>query len=302
MSSNWKITARGPRQAVEQALAAQGAVDNWDPDFVVGARELPERPEEWLLEAWLPRRPTHGDMLRVQKLFTGSAPRVTTERLGDIDWVSASRQHARPIVAGPFRVRTPDFKRLDQPDLIEFEIPAAQAFGTGQHATTSGCLEMLAAMKARRVRPHKIADIGTGTGLLAFAALALWPHARATATDNDPVCADSVLDNATRNGIALGNGRGELAFGVAEGVEGEQHEARAPYDLIIANILARPLIELAPDFAAMTSARGHLLLSGLLVSQEAAVRSSYRRAGFRLVARLAKGEWSILWLRRRYQV
>ena len=301
MSTSWKLTARGPRQAVEEALAAQAAVDDWEADFVVGARELPEAPQDWLLEAWLPRRPTIGDTQRLQDLFAGEAPQVTSERLGDVDWVSASRQHARPVVAGPFRVRTPDFAPLDQPGLIEFEIPAAQAFGTGQHATTAGCLEMLAAMKARRVRPRNVADVGTGTGLLAFAALALWPQIRATATDNDPVCADSVLDNATRNGIALGNGRGALAFGVAEGVEGEQHEARGPYDLIIANILARPLMQLAPDFAAMTSERGHVLLSGLLVSQEAAVRASYRRAGFRLVARLAKAEWSILWLRRRYQ-
>ena len=110
-----------------------------------------------------------------------------------------------------------------------------------------------------------------------------------------------MLDNAAGNGVTLGNGRGELAFGVAEGLDDELHLARQPYGLLIANILAGPLIDLAPDFAQAVGPRGNILLAGLLESQERAVRAVYLRAGFRLSARLVRDEWSILWLRRRYQ-
>ena len=107
-----------------------------------------------------------------------------------------------------------------------------------------------------------IADIGTGTGLLAFAALSLWPDARCIATDIDPVAIDVARDNAAINGVKLGHGAGELLLAVADGMDSPMLAARAPFDLIIANILAGPLIELAPDFAkalapaARSSSRG----------------------------------------------
>jgi ribosomal protein L11 methyltransferase len=299
--SGWKLTARAPREAVEAALGTHSLTEGWDPDFVVGASEVPDRPEEWLLEGWLARRPDQHDMERLLKLFAGARPELHVEKLADIDWVTVSQERARPVRIGPFRIRTPDFPPAPEPGVIEFEIPAAQAFGTGQHATTAGCLEMLAAMQARGLRFRSIADIGTGTGLLAFAALKLWPQARATATDNDPLCAPAIIDNAARNNVQLGDGRGELAFGIEAGVEGELHEANVPYELLIANILARPLIDLAPQFAEATAPRGHLLLAGLLTSQEQAVRTAFLRVGFGLTARLVKGEWSILWLRRRFR-
>ena len=305
MTSGWKLTARAPREVVEAALAAHGLLEEWGSNVVVGASEVPDRPQDWLLEAWLAHRPTHDDAERLRGLFGNPAPEVHVEKLADTDWVAASQARAEPVRAGPFRIRTPDYPPAgEEPGLIEFEIPAAQAFGTGQHATTAGCLEMLAEMKARGLRPRSIADIGTGTGLLAFAALALWPQARVSASDNDPLCAAALIDNAARNQVPLGGGRGgrgELAFAISEGIDGELHAANAPYDLIIANILAGPLIELAPRFAAAAAPRGHLLLAGLLDGQEAAVRAACLRAGFKPMARLLKGEWSILWLRRRFR-
>jgi ribosomal protein L11 methyltransferase len=108
-----------------------------------------------------------------------------------------------------------------------------------------------------------------------------------------------VEENAARNGIALGAGRGALVMAVADGMDDPLLQVRGPYDLIIANILAGPLIELAPDFARALVPGGHLLLAGLLEAQEPQVRAACRRAGFRLAARLVKGDWSILWLRRR---
>ena len=108
-----------------------------------------------------------------------------------------------------------------------------------------------------------------------------------------------VAENADNNGVVLGDGGGRLAMVIAEGMDHPLLEAAGPYDLLIANILAGPLVELAPDFACAVTPGGSVLLAGLLETQEATVRAAYRRAGFRLAARMVRGDWSILWLRRR---
>jgi ribosomal protein L11 methyltransferase len=158
---------------------------------------------------------------------------------------------------------------------------------------------MLTHMKRQGVVVKNCADIGTGTGLLAFAGLHLWPRALATASDIDAVCLDVVADNAATNGVPMGARAGELTMLVADGMAHPLLEARGPYDLIIANILAGPLIGLAPDFARHMVPGGHLVLAGLLETQEAQVRRAARMAGLRLAARLVNGDWSILWLRKR---
>jgi ribosomal protein L11 methyltransferase len=158
---------------------------------------------------------------------------------------------------------------------------------------------MLSAMKARGTVVRNMADIGTGTGLLAFAALHLWPRALAMASDIDAVCLDVVQSNAAMNGVVMGARAGELTMVVADGMDQPLLEVRGPYDLIIANILAAPLIELAGDFGGALVPGGSLLLAGLLETQEAQVRRACRRAGLRLAARLVGGDWSILWLRKR---
>jgi ribosomal protein L11 methyltransferase len=158
---------------------------------------------------------------------------------------------------------------------------------------------MLDAMKRRGVHVRNLADVGSGTGVLAFAALALWPRALAVASDIDPVCEPVMVENALLNAVPLGIRPGELAVVVAEGLDDPILTGRAPYDLVIANILAGPLVALAGDFTDAVSSGGHLLLAGLLTSQEPAVRAAYRTAGFRLAGRITRGDWSILWLRRR---
>ena len=186
------------------------------------------------------------------------------------------------------------------PGLIDFVIPASQAFGTGQHKTTAGCLEMLGHMKASGMAVRNVADIGTGTGLLGFAALALWPRALCTLTDIDPVCVPVVEENAATNGIPMGPRAGEAVMIVADGMEDPLLQVRGPYDLLIANILAGPLVSLAPDFGKAVPPGGSLLLAGLLAGeQEAAVKRAMHLAGFRMAARLQRGDWAILWLRRR---
>jgi len=300
MAQNWKMTALAPRAIIEAALIAHEDAFDWDPEIAIAGSEIAEnRPDEWQLEAWLAHKPNRADQAAFTALFGGCMPQITLELLPDTDWVTQSQKGLEPIRAGRFHVHTPDRAPLSQAGITDFVIPASQAFGTGQHATTAGCLTMLTAMKRHGVVVRNCADIGTGTGLLAFAALDLWPRALATLSDIDHVCAGVVEQNAALNGIAAGGRGGEMTMVVADGMDHPLLQARGPYDLIIANILAGPLITLAPDFAAALVPGGHLLLAGLLEMQEPDVHAACRRAGLRLAARQVSGDWSILWLRKR---
>jgi ribosomal protein L11 methyltransferase len=205
-----------------------------------------------------------------------------------------SQAGLRPIRAGRFTVHTPT--HAPEPDRINFEIDAGLAFGTGQHATTSGCLGALDALASSGRRFANIADIGTGTGLLGFAALALWPEAKAIATDIDPVSIDVTRENAVINGVKLGHSAGELLVVQADGMDSPLLTARAPFDLIIANILAGPLIDLGPAFAAALAPRGTVVLAGLLNTQADAVAQAYETLGLALADR-GTGEWPVLVLR-----
>lgn len=301
--TTWKLSLFAPKKIVQAALLAHDAHEDWDCELVIAGREVAEdRPDDWVLEGWYPRKPGKAEKAALAGLFAGvltsGAPKITIEQLPPTDWVTLSQQGTPPIRAGRFHVHTPEYPADDA--AIDFVIPASQAFGTGQHRTTAGCLEMLGHMKASGLRACRIADIGTGTGLLGFAALALWPRAGITLSDIDPVCVEVVEDNAALNDVPMGAGAGEAVMVVAEGMDHPLLKLRGPYDLLIANILAGPLVELAPDFAKAVPAGGSLLLAGLLAGeQEAAVKRAMRLAGFRPVARLQRGDWAILWLRRR---
>jgi len=281
---------------------AQGeAVGNMDelPGFgdhlpVLVADEPDEsRPDKWLIHAYFEREPTAGEIGLLTSLGCGP-PQI--EQLGEADWVTMSQAGLQPIRAGRFFVHTPTY-RSHPPGTIAFEIDASLAFGTGQHATTSGCLEVLDRLEREGAQFRNIADIGTGTGLLAFAALALWPEAKCIATDIDSIAIDVARDNAAINGVKLGHGAGELLLGVADGMDSPLLSARAQFDLIIANILAGPLIELAADFAKALAPGGTVMLAGLLDTQADAVIAAYGKRGLSLVDS-GTGEWPVLVLRR----
>jgi ribosomal protein L11 methyltransferase len=203
-----------------------------------------------------------------------------------------SQAGLQPIRAGRFYVHTPMYRSVP-PGAIAFEIDAGLAFGTGQHATTSGCLHALDKLERDCARFRNVADIGTGTGLLAFAALALWPEAKCIATDIDAVAVQVAQDNAAINDVKLGHGAGELLLAVAVGMDSPLLAARAPFDLIIANILAGPLIELAPAFAKALAPAGTVVLAGLLDEQAGAVGRAYEDEGLTLLDR-GFGEWPVL--------
>jgi ribosomal protein L11 methyltransferase len=286
---SWRVTIPCTRAQGEAIAGADDAL----PDAVLVADEPnPAKPDEWLIHAYFEREPRSGDLATIAKLG-GGEPQV--EQLGEADWVTMSQAGLQPVRAGRFTVHTPMFP--PDPERVNFEIDASLAFGTGQHATTSGCLAALDGLESDGARFANIADIGTGTGLLAFAALALWPEARCIATDIDPVAVEVARENAEINGIELGHGAGELLLAVADGMASPMLSARAPFDLIVANILAGPLIELAPDFASALAPGGAVVLAGLLDAQADAVIAAYEPQGLRLADR-GSSEWPVLVVRR----
>jgi ribosomal protein L11 methyltransferase len=250
------------------------------------------KPDEWLIHAYFEHPPTDEEIVLLTNLGSGS-PQV--EQLSEADWVTMSQAGLQPIRAGRFFVHTPTY-RSHPPGTVAFEIDASLAFGTGQHATTSGCLDALDTLERGGARFANIADIGTGTGLLAFAALALWPQAKCIATDIDGQAIDVAQDNAAINGVKLGHGPGELLLAVADGMDSPLLAARAPFDLIIANILARPLIELASDFTKALTPEGTVILAGLLNTQAEVVIDSYSELGVTVCDR-GSGDWPVLVLR-----
>ncbi|MCU0729913.1 MAG: 50S ribosomal protein L11 methyltransferase [Sphingopyxis sp.] len=238
-----------------------------------------------------------------------AAERLTDEeRVDDADWVTVSQSGLSPVEAGRFFVHTPQHPPSDQAGLVNLCIDAGRAFGTGHHATTTGCLLALERLHRHGQRFSAVADIGSGTGLLAFAALNLWPNSWAMATDIDPVSVETIIQNAAVNGIPIGDQAGAVLAVVADGTRHPAIAAAAPYDLVIANILAGPLITLAPALADITAPGGTLILAGLLDRQAQAVRSAYQRCGFRVDYVAAQpdqqadnggGSWHILTLTKR---
>ncbi|MBX9797537.1 50S ribosomal protein L11 methyltransferase [Sphingomonas sp.] len=298
--TSWKLTLPCTRAEAE-AITSGAADPGLEPPPVLMATEgTPDDPLDWRLDAYFEGKPAAAAIAAVRALVPSAAGvKARAEKLPDADWVTLSQAGLEPVRAGRFFVHTSAHGNAVPPGVRAFRIEASRAFGTGHHETTAGCLMMLDAIRRRGGRVRNLIDLGTGTGLLAFAAMHLWPRAQATATDIDPVAIDMSAENAGTNAVPLGLRAGELALGVADGVASALVLARAPYDLVIANILAAPLIDFAPSFAAIAAPGAQIVLAGLLTSQADAVAAAYRRQGCRVAERLVLGDWTILRLRKR---
>ncbi|MEN9708332.1 MAG: hypothetical protein RIQ68_740 [Pseudomonadota bacterium] len=306
MTSNaesWVLTLPCTRKEAEALDLDDERLWALDPMPTLVAREPdPSKPEYWELQAYFAHSPKTEDIGLI-KSFVPSAARAKAriEPLGAADWVTMSQQGLTPVKAGRFFVHTSTNAEAVPADSVAFRIEASRAFGTGGHETTSGCLNMLDRLRRSGARFDHIVDIGTGTGLLAFAARHLWPRAYLTASDIDPVSIEISAENADTNGVPLGQHPGQVALCVASGTDHEMIQRRAPYDLVIANILAGPLIELAPALSAILRDGGTLVLAGLLDRQVEDVRRAYWRQGLRL-AEATEGEWPCLRLVKRHRL
>lgn len=259
----------------------------------------PDNADRWVLQAYFEGRPAPAIVKAIHALLPSAArTKARVEKLEGQDWVALSQAGLPPISAGRFHVRN-SADDATAPGMVDLLIPASRAFGTGQHHTTQGCLLLLERLRATGHRFGNIADIGTGTGLLAFAAHSLWPRAHITASDIDPAAIDVTAENIDLNGLHPGVGPGKISLAVAAGTDHPDIRARAPYDLIIANILAGPLIALAPALSAQLAEGGSLVLAGLLSSQADAVLAAYGRQGLRPAGKIDQDDWPALHLRKR---
>jgi ribosomal protein L11 methyltransferase len=262
----------------------------------VGVFEIEDDSGLWEVGAYF-LEPPDLVMLEVFALAFDARPFAISE-LPEVDWVAKVRRELSPVEAGRFYVygshdadKVPAV--LAQGGRIALQIEATVAFGTGHHGTTLGCLRAWDRLYGEGFRPAKVADIGCGTAVLAMAAAAVLPNARVIASDIDQVAVDVALANVAINGM-----EGRIECLEAAGFAHPAIKAAAPFDLIFANILKGPLIELAPPMAAHTAAGGIVILSGLLVVQAEAVTAAYVANDFTPVSREDLGEWSALVLRR----
>jgi len=299
-ADSWKVTLPCTRAEAEALTDDMGALAELPSPPVLMTSEIEEdNPLLWQVDAYFEGEPSAEAVAMLRALVPSSAGvKPVIEKLPDEDWLTMSQQGLEPVVAGRFHVRNraEDAVPAGYHPLL---IPAGRAFGTGQHETTSGCLAMLDRCRDLGMRFDSLADIGTGTGVLAFAAMHLWPRAYATASDIDPASVEVTAQNAELNKVPLGLSIGQLALYQAAGTDHPALETRAPYDLLIANILAGPLIELAPSLCALVADGGTVILAGLLDTQAGRVLAAYRREGMRLADRIDKGQWPCLRLRKR---
>ena len=230
---------------------------------------------------------------RMRRIASRFEPKlaVEAEELPDIDWVARSLEGLRPVRAGRFFVHGSHDRNLRPPSGIAIEVEAGLAFGTGHHGTTAGCLEMIERV-VRREQPCNALDLGTGSGVLAIG-IAKMARIPVLATDIDPVATRVAGDN-----VRLNNASRLVQTVTATGFHHPAFSATGPFDLIVANILARPLMKLAPDMARNLSAGGSLVLSGILDSQRDAVLAAYVGQRFRHVSTLHREGWTTLHLKR----
>ncbi|WP_027160630.1 50S ribosomal protein L11 methyltransferase [Mesorhizobium sp. WSM1293] len=215
---------------------------------------------------------------------------IEREPLPDIDWVAHSLEELKPVRAGRFFVHGAHDRRKRHSGELAIEIEAGLAFGTGHHGTTAGCLEMLERV-VRREHPRNALDLGTGSAVLAIAVAKL-AHIPVLATDIDPVAVRVAAANARLNHV-----KALVETATAPGFHHPIFGKRAPFDLIVANILARPLMRLAPQMAHHIALGGSIVLSGILERQRDAVISAYVGQNFRHVRTLHREGWVTIHLK-----
>lgn len=272
----------------DAADALSAALERMDPEpYGVGVFEVEDGSGLWEVGGYFHEAPD-GIILDILAEAFGARPFAVSD-LPDVDWVAKVQRELHPVDAGRFFVFGSHDADKVPAGRIPLLIEASMAFGTGHHATTLGCLLAFDRLEAAGFRPARVADIGCGTAVLAMAAAKLLPGAVILASDIDPVAVEVAKVNLGVNGL-----EGRVECLEAAGFDHARLKAAGPYDLIFANILKGPLVELAPVMAAQVAPGGRVILSGLLVVQAEAVTAAYLAQGFRLEDRNDLGEWSAL--------
>jgi ribosomal protein L11 methyltransferase len=272
-------------EAPARALAA--AIDD-DPVLWERALDLSETaPGRWQVAVYFEAGPDKGERAALARLAGTQCFAISP--LPATDWVAKSLEGLAPVRAGRFLVHGSHDRARVQANDLGIEIEAGLAFGTGHHGTTTGCLLAIECIAKRRPIVNAL-DVGTGSGVLAIA-IAKRTRAAVLASDIDPVAVKVARENVRLNGVAR-----FVRTIVATGLNHGAITARAPYDLIVANILAGPLVALAPAIARSLAPGGTVILSGLLVEQRRRVGAMYRGQGLMASRAIILGEWVTLML------
>ncbi len=275
----------------DQAYALVDAVMMRDDVAITASAHEIEETGEWVFEATCDAEPDIAAFNAIAREVLGGEVSFTVEAIDPtVNWVAKSLEGLKPVLAGGFYVYG-SHEDAPPPGVTGIKIDAAQAFGTGHHETTTGCLEAIDRMLKRR-RYGSMIDVGTGTGVLAIA-LAKRTHLPVLATDVDPIAVETTIENARDNGVA----RNIIAI-EATGLDHRQIAGGAPYDLVVANILAGPLVALAPAVRKVTQYGATIILSGILNTQANRVISAYGLQRIVLKQRIEKKEWTTLVLER----
>ena len=250
----------------------------------------------WRFAAYLAREPARGELAALTALAAAAAgiapPAFTLGPLPARDWLAENRRQFPPVRAGRFFVHGTAFAGRVPPGCVALALDAGLAFGSGEHASTRGCLLALDRLARRRRRIARSLDLGCGSGILALAMAKRW-RGRVVAADIDPVALAVARANARRNGVAA------FVRTVRSDARGRPVLRKGRrYDLILANILARPLARLAPAIAQACRRGGRVVLAGILSSQSAGVLAAYRGQGVALERRIMLGEWVTLVLQK----
>ncbi|WP_099864648.1 50S ribosomal protein L11 methyltransferase [Pararhizobium haloflavum] len=285
-----RLFITGTERACARVLELLGDVFE-DDGLALATMEIDEKADRWEASVYTDNDAVDAVRARMEEALAAEFGTLTIdiEELPDIDWVSKSLEGLKPVRAGRFLVHGSHDRDKVRANDLAIEIDAGQAFGTGHHGTTAGCLEMLEWVMRRR-RPARVLDLGTGSGVLAIAAAKLAP-ARVLATDIDPVAIAVARTNVASNGFP-----GRIKLAVAAGFHSDTFAANGPFDLIVANILARPLMAMAPDIARHRRAGGGVILSGILAEQRWKVLSAFNAAGLHHRRTLWRNGWVTLCL------
>ena len=255
-------------------------------DFAIATTEIDEKKDIWEASVYMMREDEDEMRQRVGEALAAAYPELSIERevIPDVDWVAKSLEGLKPVRAGRFLVHGSHDREKVRSGDIGIEIDAGQAFGTGHHGTTAGCLEVIdSVMRSRTIR--NALDLGTGSGVLAIAVRKL-KNIPVLATDIDPIATRVAAENVRRNGIASG-----IVTRTAPGFHSTAFSEHGPFDLIIANILARPLIRMAPKLATHLAPGGSVILSGILAAQRWKVIAAYSGARLRHVRTIWRNGW-----------
>ena len=281
----YQVSLYGSRAEVERVSTAMDGLE-----FSPASDMREHKRGQWVIDIYEEDRIRAGAFAGIIELLLPDRSAII-KKLPETNWVAKSYENLPPVTAGNFVIAGGHVKPKVRTGRIPILIEAGAAFGTGHHGTTLGCLQALE-LVMRTSRPKRVLDIGTGTGVLAIASLLSGcKFARGTDLSSDSI--SIATENARKN--CVGN---QFKVYQAHGIDTAQIRRFAPFDLVFANILAKPLIQLAPSIREVTASNGIIVLSGLLNFQESIVVSAFASQGFKVLRRLRLQEWSTLLLRK----